>query len=122
MSDTRVAIAGLGALNQRPHPVDRARMLARGERPVGPHHGAPALAHIDQFSARRDQPHLDQRAEGHARRGALGDRRLERRITQRLDRRDALQRRRDIGVVALDADEPPAELLRHCARRAGAPA
>jgi hypothetical protein len=57
------------------------------------------------------RPHLDQRAEGDARLGALLGR-LDRKLgAERLDRRDALRRGVDIGVLALDADEVAAERL-----------
>ena len=114
------AVAGLETLRQRADPVDRADRFAERERAVGAHQRLMPALGIDELCAGRDQPALDQRRERHARRLARGHERRERRLGQRLDRGDALLGRRGVGGVALDADEAPAEPLRHRAGRAGA--
>src|SRR5690606_9785476 len=79
------AVAGRRALQVGADLVDRPADVAGGDRAVGAHaHGvAPAL--VEQGLARRDQPALDQPAEGDARRVAARGRRVDVALVERLD-------------------------------------
>ena len=94
---------------------------ARRQRAVGPHQRREALRGRRSASCpARSRPARPASRTARAVSARFGTAVSQRLGAQRLDRRDPLQRRRDIDVVALDADEVPAELPRHRARRAGA--
>src|SRR3546814_8905594 len=75
---------------------------------------------IGQHRSRRDQPAFDQSAERDARRSFRSHHHLHRALVERQSHLDALLRRGDIVVLALDADLMAPEALRDRARSAGA--
>src|SRR4029077_2167085 len=99
------AVARLEALRQRADAVDRADRLAERDRAVGAYQRLHAALGVGELVARRDHAALEQRRERDARRLARGLETGERRLRQRFGRRDALDRRRRVAGVALDADE-----------------
>src|SRR5688572_2527344 len=103
----RPAVARRRALKGGPDLVDRARMRAARDRPVGADLGRPAAFRVHDCRAGGDHPALDQGPKGDSRLLApLGDR-ADYAFVERERRGDPLTRDLDIGRFALDPDPTP---------------
>src|SRR4249919_3558316 len=100
--------------------VNRALRPGRGDAAVGPNFRLMAGARIVEHGSRRDQPDLDQRAEGDAWLSPLATNGLDRGGFERRHGLEPGSRSFRVSLVALDADKSAGKALGHCRRGARA--
>src|SRR5690606_767082 len=99
--------------------VDRSGMFAGADRAIGANDRAPAPVPVVQFRSGLHESAIEERSKGDTRFAALRDEGRQLTLPQRRDGRNPRPGRIDILLLALDADEMPAETARNRACRAG---